>query len=370
MSIENQILATDETIPYPWEIFNPWFYEPVGVIQNYYFYYESERPDVKTLYELLELPQSKAIKIGDMVFDCEWPTFHFHFGPINNRFLSYLDNYDDLNLRYFEDFFINNFNENNDFDPEDSLTPACFDIFGEYLPRTNSVKIDIYKIEDFVSQNDSIFTFSELFQLVLLHEYGHWMAYNLNITCTQRDSEGVGDSYFQELFAQLFTAHMLHRDDNIELRRKMDEFSKNSQPVIYQNYLKDCYEDVITNSDLLAFVLFTARDNYNLCDETALLDKIEYALDFINKGPISLIYENHPEIEYGTFLFKSIDDWKKAVREITNEEWINQEYFSKDVVNNHMLLNTECKCGRDDYSNKEANYLKGSNYKPRFTINI
>lgn len=377
MSLENQILAIDDRIPYPWEIFTPWFYEPVGVIQNYYFYYEGERPCVDTLYELLELPQSKAIKIGDMVFDCEWPNFHFHLGSANNRFLSYLDNYDDLYTDWINHLVLNNLVENHDFDPENSLTSACFDNFGAYFPNTNSVIIDIYKIEDYVTQDASIFTFSELFQLVLFHEYGHWMAYNLNITCTERDSNKIGDSYFQELFAQLFTAHMLHRDGNIELRRKMDEFSRNSQPVIYQNYLKDCYKDVITNSDLLAFVLYTARNSYNiLCNEIGLLDKIEYALDSINNGPISLIYENNPnpsqlpEIEYGTFLFKCIDDWKKAIREITNQEWINQEYFSKDVVNNDMLLNTECKCGRDEYSNKEVNYLKGSIKNPRFIINI
>ena len=127
----------------------------------------------------------------------------------------------------------------------------------------------------------------------------------------------------------------------------------------------------------MAFVLYTARNSYNLlCNEIGLLDKIEYALDIINNGPISLIYENNPnlfqlpEIEYGTFLFKSIDDWKKAIRKITNQDWINQEYFSKDIVNNDMLLNTECKCGRDEYSNKEVNYFKGSIKNPRFTINI
>lgn len=356
----NQAIVIDKKIPLPWEVFGAWFYKPIGVIENYYFYFEGDRPDVNSLYELLDLPESKKVCVEELVLDCEWPDFHFHLGAINERVLPYLSNYDELSMDWMERF-MEDYDPQDDFDPEEIYTPNSMDVYGAYYPNSNSVLIDIYKIENHVSQEDSIFTFEELFKLVLFHEYGHWIAYNLNITCTSNDGVKVGDSHFQELFAQLFTCHLLHKDNDVELRSKMDKFSE-SQPSIYREYLNKEFIDVIKNSDLLAFVLFAGRNNFSYKIGQDLINSIKFNLDLINNGPISYINEHLPDhlekIEYGVgenVLFPSIQAWKDALREITNEEWVYKNYFKKDVVNNDMLLNTDCYCGKEDSTLKLDN---------------
>ena len=162
-------------------------------------------------------------------------------------------------------------------------------------------------------------------KLTVYHNYGHWLTNNLNISLDSSDFYFNDTNLFQELFAQLIVAHILHKEGNNNLREKFDLYSLNELPELYQLYLSPKYSKCITNSDYLVLMLHTARIEVGLTN-TEIINHIDIAFAKIKNN-------------------EDFDMWKKELRRDTNIYWREENIFSKDVVENNIYRIPECTCG-------------------------
>jgi len=209
----NSPIAIPE-LPNPMEIFGDSFYEPLVALDHFY-HFSKRKNEITCLYTAVEVyqeesGQDQSVHDG-MVNGLEWEDLHIHIHQLNNiTYFQYLKNIDALeeeqlllNFLYSEPSLTDDF-----FVLHPHFAAGLLDSLGCYSVKTNSVSIDINSIVEWVKESDQELSFNELFTLVLYHQYGHWIAYNLSIALTPVDQVQVSDVKFQELFKAVLTPRM------------------------------------------------------------------------------------------------------------------------------------------------------------------
>ena len=343
MSINNSSIIIP-ILPSPIDLFGEWYSKPLIALDNYYhpdFNLGRERKIFNNIEECIDLFDTEnigaAITIEDFIIRLEWVKPHFHLCSSHTYlydYISLLDYGENLInstiLEQMDDF------QNIDFNLWEVVHAELvefkkhgFDLFGTYSVRDNSLTIDYTKIQEYCREND-FFTTKELTILTVYHNYGHWLTKNLSISLDSTDFYFNDTVSFQELFAQLIVAHILHKEGNQELRAKFDDYSK-TLPKLYQLYLDPIYSNCIENPDYLVLMLHTARIEKG-CTDAETIEWINYAF-YINKNN------------------EKLDEWKDELRKDTNDFWRSENIFTKDAVENNICQIPECVCRRFEYKN-------------------
>lgn len=288
----------------------------------------------------------------------EFTSPHFHVTEEKPIVFEYLNNVegvvDEINDWWFEQLNLDNF-DGADIDnwpmyfPEYAdFNPFLLDLLGSFNQSRNELSINLKEIKvsaphefkfdpndltaedlDINNQEEVCFEENEMINLVIYHNYGHWISKNLNITFTPQDKVFNDNPDFQELFANWFTVCVLNFKGELELLKKLKHYL-NSQIKNDQNPFKiyphtfQPLELEITDPLLLKILLYCGRSTAGSPNE------IQPIIDMIQ-------------------LIESKEEWEQEVFEIKEDYW-NERYYNNQYINcieRDIINNVYCSCNFD-----------------------